>query len=230
MAPKSERFELRLDESQLSRIAHWAEMEGNGMSRAEAVRELVNIGLDASSRHSAKLTDGEKLIIAMIADLGRSEDRREIDTNRILEAIYGGHLWALKWDHPWLLNDYQDTPGAVSFVVDVLDMWSFIESAWKRFSEEEQRLVADELGYSDPIIEFSGFDGHTEGTYIGIARHLIENMGRFSGFKGRDFDSHIPKSGRYTRMLRMFEPMRRNLDGTHLSVDEIVALLKREPQ
>lgn len=229
MPPKSERFELRLDETLQNRIEQWCEANDSVMSRAEAVRELVKIGLDASNRHSVHLSDGEKLIIAMIADLGKDKAKREIDTKGIMDAMYGGHYWALKWDHEWLLNDYEDAPGTVSFVVDVLDMWSFIEEACEKFSDDERRQIADALGYSEPVFEFPGFDGNYETNYMGIVRHLVESMGRFARFKGRSFNSHMPKVARYAVMTKMFEPMRRNLGrGRRLNVDEVIQLLKRE--
>lgn len=229
MAPKSERFELRLDETLMNRIDQWCESNETTMSRAEAVRELVSIGLDASNRHSVQLSDGEKLIIAMIADLSKDKSKREIDTKGIMDALYGGHYWALKWEHEWLLNDYQDKPGAVSFVVDVLDMWSFIEEACEKFTNEQLQQIADTLGYSEPVFAFAGFDGNYETEYMGIVQHLVESMGRFARFKGRSFNSHMPKVARYAVMTKLFEPMRRNLGHRRsLSVDEVIELLKRE--
>jgi hypothetical protein len=128
-----------------------------------------------------------------------------------------------------LLNDHQDSPGAVSFVVDVLDMWSFIEEACERFSEDERQRIAEALDLSEPVFEFAGFDGNYETQYMGIAMHLVDSMGRFSRFKGRSFNSHMPKVARYAVMTKLFEPMRRNL--THrqrLSVNQVIELLKRE--
>lgn len=229
MPPKSERFELRLDETLMSRIDQWCESNTSSLSRAEAVRELVKIGLDASNRHTVKLSDGEKLLIAMVADLGKPEPKRQIDTKKILDALYGGHYWSLKWDHEWLLNDYEDSPGAVSFVVDVLDMWSFIEEAFQQFSKADRKRLMDELGRTYEVVEFPGFDGNHEGTYMGIAMHLVESMGRFARFKGRSLNSHMRKVEGYARMTRKFEPMRSDFSrGSHLSVDQVIELLKRD--
>ena len=49
MKTKSERFELRIDEEQLSRIDEWASEQSDRPTRAEAVRRLVNLGLSAAS-------------------------------------------------------------------------------------------------------------------------------------------------------------------------------------
>jgi uncharacterized protein YfbU (UPF0304 family) len=76
--------------------------------------------------------------------------------------------------------------------------------------------------------KFIGFDGNNEGEYLGIARFLINKMGRFESFKGRDLNSHSPKVANYRHMIDLFEPMRAGLVGRELGVDEIITLLRRE--
>ncbi|GBF86486.1 hypothetical protein AsFPU3_3557 [Aphanothece sacrum FPU3] len=45
-----------------------------------------------------KMSDGEKLIAVMLADLlEHLEVRGEINTALIKEAIYGDDLWAIQW-------------------------------------------------------------------------------------------------------------------------------------
>jgi len=73
-----------------------------------------------------------------------------------------------------------------------------------------------------------GFDGNNETEHMSIARFLVEKLRRFENFKGRSFNSHMPKVASYRKMIQLFEPMRRNLVGRELSVDELIALLKRE--
>ena len=69
---------------------------------------------------------------------------------------------------------------------------------------------------------FSGFDGNYESEYMGIARFLVEKMGRFESFNGRSFNSHIPMVGRYSAMTTAFEPMRTRLSGRGLAIGEDV--------
>ena len=100
-----------------------------------------------------------------------------------------------------------------------------IASAWP----QRRQRIAEALDLSEPVFEFAGFDGNYETQYMGIAMHLVDSMGRFSRFKGRSFNSHMPKVARYAVMTKLFEPMRRNL--THrqrLSVNQVIELLKRE--
>jgi hypothetical protein len=54
---------------------------------------------------------------------------------------------------------------------------------------------------------------------------LINDLERFSSFKGRELNSHTARTATYRRMLRVFEPMRPNLVGRELGATEIIALL-----
>ncbi|SOC27930.1 YfbU family protein [Thalassospira xiamenensis] len=228
MPPKTERFEMRLDPTLMSRLDQWS-AENGGVSRAEAARELILHGLDRTNRHGVHFSDGEKLIIAMLADLHKEERRREIDTSKVMEAIYGGHLWALKWEMQGLFHNHVDSPGVVSLVVDVLDMWNFIEEAVEKFSSTERKKLVDELGAIGETPKFHGFDGNYESDYVGVADHLINRMKRFQRFKGRELNSHRPVVTRYAQMAQKFEPIRANLgmrQTIRLSLSEVTALLK----
>jgi uncharacterized protein YfbU (UPF0304 family) len=230
MPPKSERFEMRLDPILLDRLDQWAAENGR-ITRTEAVRDLILLGLDRSHRHSVHFSDGEKLIIAMLADLGKDRSKREIDTDDVMGAIYGGHLWALKWEMQGLFHDHVDAPGAVSLVVDTLDMWSFIEEAVEAFSAAERKKLSAELGPIGRDPRFLGFDGNNESEYMGIASHLVNKMNRFTRFKGRDLNSHMPLVGRYARMTRIFQALRSGLSSRmpiRLTLNEVITLLRRD--
>jgi uncharacterized protein YfbU (UPF0304 family) len=215
----------------LERLEQWAE-ENSRESRAEAARDLILLGLDrSSSRHGVRLSDGEKLIIAMLADLLKDKSKREMDPTEIMDAIYGGHLWALKWEMTGLFHDHVDTPGAVSLVVDTLDMWSFIEEAVETFAATERKILETEVGPAGKDPKFRGFDGNYEGEYLGIASHLVNKMDRFTRFQGRSLNSHMPVVGRYARMTRLFQPMRVAAGSRHpirLTLNEVITLLKRD--
>ncbi|MDR8077782.1 YfbU family protein [Burkholderia cenocepacia] len=229
MPPKSERFELRLDEEQLARIDEWAREQGdNGLSRAAAIRELIDIGLSAGSKGSVRFTDGEKMLMLMMSDVFKALKIKEPDSDPhfLAEVIYGGHYWAPKWDMQGVFHDHVDNPRDVRHVVDVLDMWSFIEEAYEKFSAEQKAAIAEQVGPWGKHVAFTGFDGNNESSQLGIARFLVNKMDRFTRFKGRDLNSHHPTYDRYSRMVELFEPMRAALIGHGLSVQQIVTLLK----
>lgn len=228
LPPKTERFEMRLDPILIDRLDQWARQNGSA-TRTEAARELILLGLDKSHRQNIHFSDGEKLIIALLADLQRDKRAREIDTKKVMEAIYGGHLWALKWEMTGLFHDHVDAPGALSLVVDTLDMWTFIEEAVESFSAVQRKQLEAEVGPLGKNPKFTGFDGNNESEYFGIAQHLVTNMNRFGRFKGRSLNSHVPVVGRYARMTRKFQPIRDTLGGrmpVRLTLSEVTALLK----
>lgn len=226
MAPKSERLELRVDENLLNEIDSWISRNDSYMSRAAAVRRLLSLGLQAVNHadKSAQLTDGDKIIIQMIADLSRPDGHQELDNKEVLAAIYGGHYWALKSELHGLLHDHSDNPVMVTHVVDVLDMWSFLEEAWDKYDYSEKEKVTNALPDYWSAPKFIGFDGNNETEAMGIARHYIEVLGRFSRFKGRSLNSHSHTYGKYSAMFAIFEPIRTRLIGRPVSPDEMIEI------
>jgi len=175
-----------------------------------------------------KLTNPEKLILVMLAEIHEKLGIKDgMDTKLLTSAIYSNNAWALSWEMPGIVGDSPDpTPPEVNEVTSILDMWSFLEEAYESFSAIEKakiKIDADPVG-SD--VQFSGFDGNNEPELLSIARFLVEDMGRFSRFKGRDLNSHHPSIEAYRRMLSVFEPIRATLVGHGLSVTQVVEILK----
>ena len=226
MQPKSERFEMRLDPLLLDRVDAWRESQGERPSRAEAIRQLVESALVTSSQ--PKISDGEKLILSMLSELWTHQKvSGDLDPAFVMSAIQGGHYWGLAWRYPGLLHSEADDERAVMEVSEILDMWSFIEAGYDRLTPQDRTIVRDEAGAVGEDVQFRGFDGNSESGHLGIADFLIGDLERFSRFKDRDLNSHIPTSlDAYRRMVLLFEPMRRSLIGRELSAREIVLLLK----
>lgn len=230
MVPKTERFELRFDPAILERIDIWREDQDEHLSRSEAVRELIDHGLRVRSKAEFVPSNQEKLIIWLLTEvLKNTKGYEEQKTLHLIQqAIYGGHYWALQWELTGILHNHVDKREHVSLVVDILDMWWFIEAACAKFTEEDKDRMASEAGgpwHRDP--KFAGFDGNNEGEYMSIARFLVDELGRFQDLKGRDFNSHSPTVARYRAMAARFEQMRPSLGmGKGLSVDQVIELLK----
>jgi hypothetical protein len=174
-----------------------------------------------------KLTNPEKLILTMLADIHEKLGiENSVDTKLLTSAIYSDNTWALSWEMPGIVGDTPDpTPPTVSEVVDTLDMWSFIEEAYETFGDTEKKKIETEADPFGKHIQFSGFDGNNETEHMSIARFLVEDMGRFSRFKGRDFNSHHPSIESYRRMFAVFESIRKNLVGHGLTVGQVIELL-----
>ena len=228
MAIKSERFELRIDEEQLSRVDAWANEQSDRPTRAEAVRRLVDLGISAGSSRAVHFSDGEKMLMLMMGDLFKALKIKDPESNPnfLAEVIYGGHYWAPKWEMQGVFHDHVDNPHDVRHVSNVLDMWSFIEEAYGRLSQAQKDAIATEIEWATDV-KFHGFDGNEESSHMSIARFLVDKMNRFSRFKGRELNSHYPTYDRYRGMLDAFEPMRPKLAGGCLSVQQLVTLLKQ---
>ncbi|EPP3876560.1 YfbU family protein [Pseudomonas aeruginosa] len=225
----SERFEMRIDSDLLERLDQWRQGEDDTPSRAEAVRRLIEAGLAHDNKGRAPhLSDGEKLIAMMLAELIKKTGV-DVDTNVDLveKVILGGHYWALGWEMPGIFHGHADKQSRVRFVVDVLDMWSFMEEAFDELGEESKARLAKEADPFGKHVQFLGFDGNNESEHLGIARFLINDLDRFSRFREghRDLNSHCPTIESYGRMLRVFEPIRQTLVGRRLNVDELAAIL-----
>jgi len=226
----TERFEMRLPTSTLEDVDAWRTRQSDLPSRAEAMRRLIEAGLATTSGgdKQVRLSAGEKLILLSLRDIAKHLKLKdgETDLDFIAESIFGGHSWGLKWKLSGVFHGHEDADETVSEVVDVLDMWSFLESGYENLSKKDKARVGTEAEPLGKHVKFSGFDGNNESEHIGVARFLIEQLDRFTCFKGRDLNSHMPSIDAYRRMSAVFEPMRRTLTGRELNADEIIAILK----
>jgi len=228
-APMTERFEMRFDQGTRNEIDAWRTRQNDLPSRAEAIRRLINVGLESSERKEVKITDGERLILGMLAEIQtHMKVKGEFEPGFIMDAIYGGHYWGLAWKYSGLFHRHEDGAQNVSEVVDILDMWSFIESGYAGLSAKDKTRVEKEAEPFGKNPRFPGFDGNNETEHLGIADFLVEKLERFSGFDGRDLNSHWQSLDTYRRMLRVFDPMRRNLTGRTLTADELIAVLSEK--
>jgi len=228
----TERFEMRLSPATVDEIDAWRALQSDMPSRSEAVRRLMEQGLAAAGsvrreRPPLRIGDGEKLIILMLCDLFKKlKITGEIDPEFVEQAIYGGHYWGLAWEYSGIFHGHEDSEAVLHEVVDVLDMWSFLESGYASLSKKQKDRVAAEAEPFGKHVEFRGFDGNGESEYIGIARFLIDHLDRFTKFKGRELNAHLPTIDTHRRMLSVFGPIRRTMAGRELAADEIIEILQ----
>lgn len=227
MQKKTERFEMRLDQGVLDKVDVWRARQDDLPSRAEAVRRLMEEGLSKTSENQLKFSDGEKLTSLMLCEIYKHfKIKSEIDPAFVEAAIHGGHHWGLKWEYPGIFHGHENNEHVVTEVVQVLDMWSFVESAHSKLSKKDKDRVEKEADPFGKHVVFLGFDGNNESEHLSVASFIIDNLKRFSSFKGRDLNSHMPSIEYYRRMLRVFEPMRRSLVGGNLNASQIIDILK----
>lgn len=173
-----------------------------------------------------KLSDGEKLIILMLADLqDKLEIQGEIDADFLRSAIFRDHLWGIPWKYSGIPFDAGDDPPIVREVLDILDMWSAIEFAYGNLNDEQKKALADRAQLHNGGPRFQGFDGNNESEYMSAALFLVNQLDRFEEFKGRSFNCHHPSIDMHRRMLSAFLPIRTKLHDARLSVDHLAAIL-----
>lgn len=177
-----------------------------------------------------KITDGEKLILLMLSELyERLGIEGEINPEFIKSAIFSQNLWGIPWKYSGIPFEDQETPRIVKDVVDILDMWSFIEYGYEKLTEDDKkRLEEDAYPFGrDP--KFPGFDGNNESEHMNVASFLINDLDRFQKFKGRSLNAHMPTLELHQKMLAAFEPIRKNLVSGAMSLAQLTAVLSEFP-
>ncbi len=150
----------------------------------------------------------------------------DYDPGFVQSALYGGHHWGLEWQHSGLFHGHVDSPAVVSEVVNILDMWSYLESSFEQLAADAQIRVEASSGRDRARIRFAGFDGNNESEHLSAARFMIEDLGRFPSFKGRELNSHLPVLERYRRQYRAFEPIRARAMGEPLRASDLIEILQ----
>lgn len=174
-----------------------------------------------------KLSNPEKLILLMLSEIYDKLGLTEVDTSLLRSAIYTENTWALDWEMQGVVgSESEPPPPLVHKVINYLDMWSFLEEAHNSFDAPTKDRVAQEAEPFGKHVRFPGFDGNNESEALSIAKILVNDMGRFSRFKGRDMNSHAPLLENYARMYKIFEPIRATLTGTQfLEPEHVIAIL-----
>jgi len=174
-----------------------------------------------------EMTNAEKLMFEMLSEIHETlKIKKGVNTKLLKEAIYSDNTWAIDWEMPGIIQDKkEENPPEVKYVVDVLDMWSFLEEGYTALTSEGNKELAAKAGIFGKNVKFTGFDKNNESKLYSIAYFLVNEMGRFQQFKGRELNSHLPTTGMYKRMLSIFLPIRKNLVGRTLSIDEMTEIL-----
>ena len=176
-----------------------------------------------------KLTEGEKLIAVMLADIKEKLDARgEIDADFVKAAIFGRHEWAFNWEYSSLCEPTNQNPVEVKEVVDTLDTWRFLRNSYKALSPEDRKRVEEYAFVENDELAFPGFDGNNESEHYSIALFIVEKLRRFTEVNPQALNSHRPTINGYRAMNRVFQPIRENLDmgRFNLSADQMIEVLK----
>lgn len=176
-----------------------------------------------------KVTDAERLMLLMLCDIyDRTEANGEFDTDFIRSAIFGQKDWSIPWKFSGIPFENQETPEVVKDVLDILDMWSFIEYSYEKLSAEQKAALEVEAKPFGRSPKFRGFDGNHESEYMSTAAFLVNQLDRFVEFKDRDFNSHMGSVDAYRRMLVPYLRVRNKLAHGSLGLSDLAAILREQ--
>lgn len=161
------------------------------------------------------LSDGEKLIVALLCDIHEGLKLKGQVDPRVIRAT--------------VLATSERGEECAAEVDAILEMWSSIERGYKHLTNDEKEQVEAEAGPLGRGVRFSGFDDATEAGHRDAAHHLIEEDGKFDRFQGRNLGAHLPCLDGYRRMLTLFRRIRKDQSAeTRLNVRQIISLANAE--
>ena len=149
-----------------------------------------------------KLTDGERLIAMMLAEVMEAlKLNQELDPALLKSLVINNDGWALRRKYPGIFESEAPSDGVVKETTDILWMFGIIESSIGRLTGD-QAEEAKGWHYN----QWHGFDGNNDPHY-GVARTMIEELGEFDqSRKGINLNSHTQTSlPHYRRMYEKFD-------------------------
>lgn len=152
-----------------------------------------------------KLSDGERLITVMLADLMTALNvNGEVDPALIKTLVCGGDDWAIARKYQGLFPAESPDDTVISETTNILWMWGIVEHGLSLLDGAHAEEAA-----KWPYTSFDGFDGNNDDHY-GVAHTMINELGEFSDFEGRNLNSHSRSS--LPRYLRMYEKFDRHIN------------------
>ena len=153
--------------------------------------------------------------------LDTPENEKAIDPGFIRAALVDGQFWALR--HKLMLIDDVSREVA-SETQKILHMWTLIEYSYSELSEDDRESLPNAIRLFG---RFPGFDGNAEAGHLSVARFLIDRLGEYQAFKGRDLSMHAPSFlDGYRRMLPVFHEIVMRGIANPMSKDSLVSVLQ----
>jgi uncharacterized protein YfbU (UPF0304 family) len=144
-----------------------------------------------------KMTEPERVQLYWLHSILAELKPNEADDHRKAMSILRDGYHELLYDHEVLVAmDEPMTQSDAHFVYSVLDLFTYLQHSYQGLPLD-QRAATDEAD-----LRFDGFDGNNESRLMAFARFNIEQLGKWSSLKIRDFNSHMPMREIYERMLQ----------------------------
>ena len=175
-----------------------------------------------------KLSNGERLIIAMLCDLYRSGNvKGEINSEFVASSILGRHEWGLKWKYPNLFEGDDEAPAVVRETCDILEMYQVLTPSFEALSELDQARLRKAVTPFDDYVRYRGFD-HDHDPHAWIVKYLVEQLGRYTEVANPGLNSaSFATLAHYRTMLSRFEQIDvAALPHHQLSPGQMIGILK----
>ncbi len=173
-----------------------------------------------------EIRNSERLILLMLCEIHKALKIKDgFDADFITAALADGHVWAIKREYGHVLPGNDDQPEQVREVTDILDMWRMLEASYRLLDAEGKKKVTDAAPIFGKKPSFEGFDGNNESEQLSIYEFLVEKMGLWEEFKGRNKNTHMPTLDGYRRMFETYRPMLDSMTLPELSPEQIAAVL-----
>lgn len=230
---------LTLDKDLVYAIDLWQKEQFPKDSRLQALERLIRIGLEKARNH---YTEADMVAFElMVKDCKRKgmiEEQKNLETG--LEGVRLGFDWAL--DMVLQPKFTPDPASAVAIVMETLEMWGAIESAYEQFGFEEKRyidthtegeiaLLRQGKFIRERAIRFKGFSASSEAELVKIATFLIETAGRYPRFRGRELahPSEAPTQRYDSKRAELFKKIRAEKPNSPLTAFDIRAIALAGP-
>lgn len=170
-----------------------------------------------------EFSDPQKLIVTLLTDIHQALGiENSIDPMLAQRLVNSDRGWALGWAYPGIFES-TETPEHAKFVADVLDMWDFLMQAIEELDPADRARLEALSPVFGKNVAFNGFDGNNETELMSTVSIFVNDLGRWSRFKGQDFNSHMPCADGYARMLEKYREDDDSFDD--LSVEKLAAIL-----
>lgn len=159
------RLEIRIDSQLLERVDLWTEGRTDVDNRSEAIRKLIEIGLQGiqPKDEEVRLSKGEELILRLLAErwcedkglLEKSSTR--INPKALFDALIHGQYWAMRTHpiKPIMIHEHTPTKNEVNFVYEVLRMWASMIETYNQCTKKQKKEIAKATDWT--YIRFPGF-------------------------------------------------------------------------
>lgn len=177
-----------------------------------------NKDIQLSQDNSTKLSKHQRLVLTnqfLILEKLYPDESDYYSRHR--QAIQEGY--ELHYD--WI---YENLPEGISKaecqqILNILDMYRAIHFSSTKFEVDE---ISDH-----PWLEFRGFDGNEETSYMSYVRYFILDLGRYEELKYNqefpNFNSHMPTIDKYNRMNSKWQEFEKAFE---LTQEQLISILE----